>query len=201
MINVMTMSQCLFLMHTWSSVTWHIIRRGVFQMNNHFYTFCNSRSHKSDLGLLSWRQEISSNGFNWSTTPSPLLHPSDPLKKGHVKGHQRRVPDLLLHCGLAKTERPQKKKLFHQKFLWICANSLGSISTLRLRRFTQLEGKTKNRTQFKNNTVVHSSHAEATHGTHLESRMTCPTVIFPCGYTIIAPLPKPAAVIINPTHC
>lgn len=140
-------------------------------------------------------------------SPSPP-HPSDTLK-AQVNGHQCRVPACRA-CGSVKTERPRKKKKkreserrFYRKLLWTCADMLWRISTLRLRRPTQLEGKTENRTRCekknnKKNTVSHSSHAEATHGTHPESRMTCSTMIFACGYTNDAPLLKPVAVIINP---
>lgn len=88
-------------------------------------------------------------------SPSPP-HPSDTLK-AQVNGHQCRVPACRA-CGSVKTERPRKKKKkreserrFYRKSLWTCADMLWRISTLRLRRPTQLEGKTENRTRCEKN--------------------------------------------------
>lgn len=65
--------------------------------------------------------------------------------------------------------------------------------------YTASGAKPKTETSEKN-TASHSSHAKATHGTHLKSKMPRAIIIFACGYTTTAPFLKPVAVINNPTH-
>lgn len=141
-------------------------------------------------------------------SPSPP-HPSDTLK-AQVNGHQCRVPACRA-CGSVKTEGPRKKKKERERardgFIGsrcepartCCEESppcaWGDLHSWRAKLKT---GPGVKKTTTKKNTVSHSSHAEATHGTHPESRMTCSTMIFACGYTNDAPLLKPVAVVINP---